>query len=61
MVLTYDLRKSGKGSALMTRLDRKGIKGMALNPLEPNYFFICGDTPVLDLYDTRRVDFPVSR
>lgn len=61
IVLTFDLRVFDKGSVLLTTPGPTGIKGMALNPLDPNYFFICGDSPNLHLYDARKVDIPATR
>lgn len=61
IVLTFDLRVFDKGSVLLTTPGPTSIKGMALNPLDPNYFFICGDSPNLHLYDARKVEIPAAR
>lgn len=45
---------------MLTRNDCR-INGMALNPLEPNYIFVCGDSPFLDLYDARKAESPAAR
>ena len=62
MVLSFDLRLPGSGgAALLKQPGRRGISGMALNPADPNYLFVCGDSPFLDCYDARRVDSPAAR
>lgn len=59
VVMSYDLRSHHRGNPVLTRSDCS-IKGMALNPVEPNYFFLCGDNPFLSLYDYRKADAPAA-
>ncbi|CAM9888564.1 unnamed protein product, partial [Scytosiphon promiscuus] len=68
VVLTFDLRVSlasnsseAQGVPLLRQPGSKGISGMALNPADPNYLFVCGDSPYLDCYDARKVDAPAAR
>lgn len=66
VVLTFDLRTSrarseGMGVPLLRQPGSRGISGMALNPADPNYLFVCGDSPFLDCFDARKVDSPAAR
>ncbi|CAN0564770.1 unnamed protein product, partial [Laminaria digitata] len=64
VVLSFDLRSRSRARAGVAVLERPGgkfISGMALDPLDPNYLYICGGSQYLDLYDTRKSDSPAAR
>ena len=64
MVLSFDLRTSLARKAGVPVLERPGgkhISGMAIDPSDPNYLYICGGSQYLDLYDTRKADRPAAR
>lgn len=63
VVLAFDLRTSTnqKGSTVLKNPGGKSITGMTLNPADPNYLFLCGNSPFLELYDSRKTDTPAAR
>lgn len=61
VVLAFDLRNNGRGVPLLRQPGSRGISGMALNPADPNYIFVCGDSPFLECFDARKVDAPAAR
>ena len=63
VVLSFDLRDSRarSGMAVLKRPGGKFISGMAIDPSDPNYLYICGGSQYLDLYDARKTDSPAAR